>query len=207
MNEQIVTVISSISRWNEVKKDKEKVFSLWQQCSSFKVILPPFSNCKDNFHIYFGVQENKQTMSDTIVMHIISDYNDNPELIKNFENAEDYIFSIVLDNKIGSEPAEIDEAEARRRIIAWQNPEILKEYLEKNEAYDVFSIGKDDFLLENGYLAYFGMKFNKNQITTYSPDLIIQNNSPEHSATYYDLARICPPYGTESLFGLQDLSS
>lgn len=206
MNEQVKAVIASISRWNSIKGDAAKVFSLWRQCSSFKVILPPKSNSKDNFHVYFGVQQSKQTHTDVIVMHIISDYNDQPELIENFDNAEDYIYSVVFD-KLSTDPAEIDEAEAKRRIIAWQNPEILKGYLDKNAAFDVFCIGKGDFIKDNGYIAYFGMKVSENQVTTYNPDLIIQNSSPELSTTYYDLARICPPYNPESIFGLQNLSS
>lgn len=205
MNEQVESVVASISKWNEIKKDKTKVFYLWKQCSSFKVILPLKSNCKENFHIYFGVYVDKETLTETIVMHLISDYNDEAERIKNFENADDYIFSAVLDNLL-TESAEIDEVEAKERALAWQNSAILKNYLEKNEAFDVFTVGKDDFLVNNEYRAYFGMKLDNDHLT-YSPDLIIHNYSPQLTTSYYDLARICPPYGTESIFGLQDLSS
>ena len=205
MNEQVKSVIASISKWNSVKSDKTEVFSLWEKCSSFKIVLPIKSDCNKNFHIYFGVQKSNQTHSDTIVMHLIADNNDQPELIKNFENADDYIFSAELGNLL-NESAEIDEAEAMLRILAWQNPVILKEYLEKNPAFDVFTIGKDDFLVECGYSAYFGMKLDKEDLTSYIPDIIIQNYSRELTTSYYDLARICPPYNAESIFGLQELS-
>ena len=204
MNEQVESVIESISKWNDIKTDKTKVFSLWQQCSSFKVVLPIKSNCQENFHIYFGVKVNKKTLQETIVMHLISDYNDTPERIRKIENVDDYIYSAVLDNII-TESAEIDEVEANARAMAWQNPKILKNYLENNQAFDVFIIGKGDFLAANSYTAYFGMKLEKVQLT-YSPDLIIHNFSPELTTSYYDLARLCPPYGTGSIFGLQDLA-
>ena len=203
MNQQVDDVLASISKWNTLKKDKEEVFSLWKKCSSFKVILPLESDCKENFHIYFGVQVDKKTLSNALVMHVISDYNDQPERIKNFKNADDYIYSVVLDNFL-TESAEIDEVEAKKRASAWQNQKILKEYLEKNDAFDVFTLSKNDFLIGCDYKAYFGMKFNKELLTA---DLIIQNNRAEITTTYYDLARICPPYGTGSIFGLQDLSS
>ncbi len=206
MNEQVEAVIASISKWNSVKGDKTQVFSFWEKCSSFKVVLPIKSDCKENFHIYFGVEVSKQTQTDTIVMHLISDYNDLPERIKNFKNVENYIYSVVLDN-LFAQSAVIDEIEAKARVLAWKNSVILKDWVEKNEAFDVFTLSKDDFLLDCQYRAYFGMKLDKGELSVYTPDLIIQNNSSAPATSYYDLARICPPYGSDSVFGLQDLSS
>ena len=205
MDKKIEAVIASISTWNEIKRDKAKVLSLWEQCSSFKVLLPVKSDCKEKFHIYFGVQIDKQSLANVVVMHLISDYNDQVERIKNFKNADDYIYSVVLENRL-SESAEIDEVVAKARVLAWQNSEILKNYLDKNDAFDVYTIGKEDFLEKNGYEAYFGMKSDKTSATNYTPDMIIHNISPDLNTSYYDLARTCPPYTEENVFGLQELS-
>lgn len=205
MSKKLEKVLVTISNWNKLTKYKHKVFDLWSKNSSFKIQLPIKSYCLKNYHIYFGVEEDSFHNSSYLVMHLISDFNDRPEKIRQIEHCDDFIYSISL-NKPLIDSSEIDEAEAERRREAWDNTENLKKWLEYNDPFNIFLIGKEDFLANHDYSAYFGMKLEPADPTSYKPDLIIENRNIDPKTYFYDLARLCPPGGDGSVFGLQELA-
>ncbi|MGV8964612.1 MAG: hypothetical protein ACOH2V_14695 [Candidatus Saccharimonadaceae bacterium] len=205
MNKNLEEVVSTISNWNALKRDKKKVLDLVSKYSSFKIRVPENSKCDKKFHIYFGVRKNAMHPNYAMVMHVISDFNDQGEVLKKIEATDPYIFSVDFDLNLGN-PYEIDEQEATMRKVAWQDSKVLERWLLSNDVFEMFVIDKDNFLPDHNYTAHFGMKRDPDNEGSYIPDIIIQNDSMNYKTFFYDLARLCPPYGRKESFGLQELS-
>ncbi|WP_026976868.1 hypothetical protein [Flavobacterium tegetincola] len=207
MNTELKSIVSSISNWNDLKKDKQRFFETISKYTDFEVRVPKMSACQEQFHIYFGLKINEDTLKENVVMHVISDFNDQSETLLKLESIEDFIFTIDLKKRDGlSHPYEIEEAEAIKRATAWADEEILRKWIDEHTLFNAFLISKDDFLLNHNYTAHFGMKVENEDSTGYTPDLFIKNHSEADQTSYYDLARLCPPYGRIEKLGLYTLS-
>lgn len=159
------------------------------------------------------IEDKEQNQTFELVFYMISKNRDTSDFLeKNKNTIEQFIKKFKVINKELKQDSEISKEDAEVRKHRWITD--LKKWIGENEMFEVFDIPSDDFNLNDKVImqGYFGMKVAENdkdvqeneksnlKETVFSPDIIIyQLNLDGTSTSFFDMARLSPPWRKREL--------
>ena len=205
-------IIENLLNWQKKKNDKSFMFKILFKANYFKIKYPIKDDNSESYHFYAALEKvNKHDKKEEykFIMYVISKNRDTKEYLEKNNNErnnnEKIIEKLDVINILHGQDhtTEITEVEAKKRINRWCKD--IKEWLDENEVFDVFDIPKSDFDFKNKKISmegHFGIKDiinNQNESKVgFSPDIVIyQTDSESFEQTFYDMAKLSPPYRNE----------
>lgn len=201
-------ILENLQNWKTKKEDKVFITDLLLRADYFNMRNLDKDD-SESYHLYPALEEVSRE-KDSIphyqfIVYAISKNKDTDEyLMKNINNFEKFIKKFdIVQAKIG-ENTRIPTPEAKERKSRWTSE--IKNWIDKNEVFEVFDIPKENFRFKNALITmngHFGMKNDIEQkegvseIKGVVPDLIIAYENPLGSA-YFDMAKLSPPFRNQA---------
>lgn len=206
-NKNVKEIIDNLRNWQKFKNNPPLMLELLSKASYFDIDNSISEDESPCYHLYpaIEIEEDREKKSAvySLIFYMISKNRDNKEFLdKNKENIDQFIkkFQVINRHLIGDTEISKDVAENRKK--RWSRE--INKWLSENEVFDVFEIPTEDFKFNDDHVVmqgHFGIKniidgqSDQPAITGYAPDIMIyQIHSQAQTESFYDMARLSPPY-------------
>ncbi|OJU72598.1 MAG: hypothetical protein BGO09_08830 [Bacteroidetes bacterium 47-18] len=192
-------IIGAMNAWQYKKEDKAFVSALLANSHSFTITVPQVTDT-EFYHLYIGLDLNAflRTGTDSgpkLYVFVLPASADSPAYIRdNCNSYTDFITTSLVCPKVLTD-TEIDSDEALRRINNWS---YITEWVTYNQVFNAFKIPAADLEQDPTESVTFTGFFGIKEVAGLKmPDIVIAKTTAAGTETFYDMARLCPPFKSQ----------